>query len=210
MIAQARCRDVYQVFDRSPQVLAEILRDEVNLAVWQRQLPPQVEDFAALVIGLERPLFDERVIEVDEQRTPVLPGLLAGAADVHGYEAFVADVTWLVAAYTCLLGARRVGMRLKVLEGAMCPRFHVDHVPLRLLSTYVGVGSEWLPEECVDRARLQTSPAPVDKIQRLCTGDVAILKGEKFQGNEGHGIIHRSPDTPVGERRLLLSLDWLA
>lgn len=210
MIAQTRCRDAYQVFDRSPQVLAEILRDEVNLAVWQRQLPPQVEDFAALVIGLERPLADERVIEVDEQRTPVLSGLLAGAADVHGYEAVVADITWLVAAYTCLLGARRVGLRLKVLEGAMCPRFHVDHVPLRLLSTYAGAGSEWLPEGCLDRTRLHAFSAPVDKIQRLCTGDVGILKGEKFQGNEGYGIIHRSPETAVGERRLLLSLDWLA
>jgi hypothetical protein len=88
-----------------------------------------VEDFAALVISLGQPLADQRVIDVDEQQMPVLPDLLHGE---------VADVTWLVAAYTCLVGARRVGLRLRVLDGAMCPRFHVDNVPLRLLTTYAG------------------------------------------------------------------------
>lgn len=92
----------------------------------------------------------------------------------------------------------------------MCPRFHVDHVPLRLLTTYAGAGSEWLEEGRLDRARLQVEHAPVDNIRRLSAGEVAVLKGEKWLGNEGRGLIHRSPLTPAGERRLLLSLDWLA
>jgi hypothetical protein len=50
----------------------------------------------------------------------------------------------------------------------------------------------------------------VDNIQRLQAGEVAILKGEKWLGNEGAGLVHRSPMTAPGERRLLLSLDWLA
>nr|WP_028693117.1 DUF1826 domain-containing protein [Pseudomonas cremoricolorata] len=205
-----RSRTVQQVLGHSPQSLADILRDDVNLAVWQRQLPVQVEDFATLVLGLEQPLGDERVVEVDEHEAPSLPGLLKGAVDVQGYDSFVADVEWLVAAYACLLGARRVGLRVRVLESAMCPRFHVDHVPLRLLTTYAGAGSEWLAEGCIERSDLPRAMVSVDNIRRLCTGDVAILKGEKFEGNEGHGIIHRSPEMAVGERRLLLSLDWLA
>ncbi|MNJ05207.1 hypothetical protein D3C73_1663800 [compost metagenome] len=48
----------------------------------------------------------------------------------------------------------------------------------------------------------------VDNIQRLQAGDVAVLKGEKWQGNEGAGLVHRSPSGH--QRRLLLSLDWLA
>lgn len=202
--------DICQVHGPSPQVMTDILRDGVNLAVWQRQLPAQVEDFAALVLSLGQTFADERVVDVDERQPVQLPQLLREAADLHGYEGFVADVAWLVDAYTCLLGARRIGLRLRVLEGAMCPRFHVDHVPLRLLSTYGGVGSEWLEEGVIDRQRLQHDQPPVDKIQHLTVGDVALLKGEKWQGNEGFGLIHRSPLTPVGERRLLLSLDWLA
>jgi hypothetical protein len=201
--------DICQVMATSAQVMTDILRDDVNLAIWQRQLPAQVEDFAALVLSLGQALADEREIDVDEQQPPRLEGLLREAADLHGYEGFVADVEWLVAAYTCLLGARRIGLRLRVLDGAMCPRFHVDHVPLRLLTTYSGAGSEWLEEGMIDRRRLLNDPPPVDNIRRLLTGEVALLKGEKWQGNEGRGLIHRSPLTPVGQRRLLLSLDWL-
>jgi len=92
--------DIFQVFGETPQVLAGVLQDGVNLAVWRRRLPPQLEDFAALVISLGQPLADQRVIDVDEEQKPVLADLLREAADLHGYEAFVADVTWLVAAYT--------------------------------------------------------------------------------------------------------------
>lgn len=68
--------DIRQVFGESPQVMTEILQDGVNLAVWQRRLPAQVEDFANLVLSLGQPLADERVIEVDERQPPALPGLL--------------------------------------------------------------------------------------------------------------------------------------
>lgn len=208
MTPAAQRVDIRQVHGESPRVLTDILQDGVNLAVWQRHLPAQVEDFAALVVSLGQPFADQRVVDVNEHEPPVLPDLLREAADLQGYESFVADVCWLVSAYTCLVGARRVGLRLRLLHNAMCPRFHVDNVPLRLLTTYVGCGSEWLPEGAIERAGLQLAPAPVDNIQRLQAGDVALLKGEKWSGNEGAGLIHRSPAGPGP--RLLLSLDWLA
>lgn len=200
--------DIRQAFGEAPKVLTEIFQDGVNLAVWQRRLPAQVEDFASLAVSLGQSLADQRVLDVNEHEPPQLPGLLQEAADLHGYEGFVADVKWLVSAYTCLLGARRVGLRLRVLQGAMCPRFHVDNVPLRLLTTYVGPGSEWLEEGVVERVGLHLAAAPVDNIRSLKPGEVAVLKGEKWLGNEGAGLIHRSPASE--QRRLLLSLDWLA
>ena len=200
--------DIRQAFGDSPQILADVLQDGVNMSVWRRHLPPQLEDFAAVVVGLGPSLADQRVIEVDEHRAPVLADLLSEAADVEGYAAFVADVTWLVEAYTCLLGARRVGLRIRVLEGPMCPRFHVDNVPVRLLSTYSGPGSEWLESDTHTRENLSTAVVDLHRVKRLHAGEVALLKGEKWQGNEGAGLVHRSPAGP--QRRLLLSLDWLA
>ncbi|RAS29546.1 MULTISPECIES: DUF1826 domain-containing protein [unclassified Pseudomonas] len=200
--------DIRQAFGEAPKVLTEIFQDGVNLAVWQRRLPAQIEDFASLAVSLGQSLADQRVLDVNEHEPPQLPGLLQEAADLQGYEGFVADVKWLVSAYTCLLGARRVGLRLRVLQGAMCPRFHVDNVPLRLLTTYVGPGSEWLEEGVVERVGLHLAAAPVDNIRSLKPGEVAVLKGEKWLGNEGAGLIHRSPASE--QRRLLLSLDWLA
>ncbi|MGY4524904.1 DUF1826 domain-containing protein [Pseudomonas sp. UBA4617] len=208
MIAVRKSVDIFQAFGDTPQVLTDVLHDGVNLAVWRRRLPAQLEDFAALAVSLGRPLADQRVIDVDERHRPVLTELLRETADLHGYEAFVADVTWLVAAYTCLVGARRVGLRLRILAEPMCPRFHVDNVPLRLLTTYAGPGTEWLPLQASKGVDLRTAQPPVDNIQHLQAGDVALLKGEKWQGNEGAGLMHRSP--PGQQGRLLLSLDWLA
>ena len=50
-----------------------------------------------------------------------------------------------------LTAAERLGVRLARLDEPMCPRFHVDHVGVRLLTTYCGVGAEWLPPDQVDR-----------------------------------------------------------
>jgi len=43
-------------------------------------------------------------------------------------------------------------------------------------------------------------------ICELNTGDVALLKGERWEGNENAGLVHRSPAINEGERRLLLAM----
>ncbi|WP_434649597.1 DUF1826 domain-containing protein [Pseudomonas sp. D1-2] len=209
-----RALQVQQAQGDTPEILTKILDDGTNLAVWQRQLPAHIGDFAALVLALDQPLTESRVLDLpDDDAQPALQGLAAGFSDLHGYEGFIADVSWLVCAFACLLGAQRVGLRLRTLDKAMCPRFHVDHVPVRLLTTYGGVGSQWLKEGVMDRQRLgQPEAEPVDPqvIERFCCGDVGLLKGEKWHGNEGFGLIHRSPEPAPQERRLILTLDWLA
>ncbi len=203
-----------QALSEDIQVLTEVLRDEVNLAVWQRRLPAQIEDFAAALLAQGESLAQSMTLELaTPDSAPNLDGLVAQYADLPGQAAFLADVAWLVRAYACLLDAERIGLRLRVLDKAMCPRFHVDHVPLRLITSYAGVGSQWLEEGGMPRARLgdgSAEPQDAAAIRQLQAGQVALAKGEKWQGNEGRGLIHRSPQPPAGERRLLLTLDWLA
>ena len=102
----------------------------------------------------------------------------------------------------------------------MCPRFHVDRVPCRLLTTYLGVATEWLPHHNADRSRLgignqgkpdeESGIMNSDKdIKYLNQGDVALLKGEAWEGNEGSGLIHRSPTLDSNSRRLLLTIDFI-
>ncbi|QJP98664.1 DUF1826 domain-containing protein [Pseudomonas fluorescens] len=202
-----------QVLGPTPQALASILEDEINLAIWQRQLPLHVADFAKLSLSLNEPYAEALCLELhDEDVDPDLTGLASEFRDLEGYEGFIADLKWLVGAFACLLGARRIGLRLRVLDKAMCPRFHVDHVPVRLITTYAGVGSEWLKEGEMDRQQLGkplAEPQEKSRIQQLASGEVALLKGEKWHGNEGFGLIHRSPQPAPGERRLMLTLDWL-
>ncbi|WP_024647500.1 DUF1826 domain-containing protein [Pseudomonas syringae] len=205
---------VRQTQGNTPEVLSEIVEEGVNLALWHRQLPAHIVDFSALLLSMGEPLAEALTLDVKGGDVePDLRTLASAYADLHGYEGFIADVSWLVSAYACLLGAECVGLRLRVLDKAMCPRFHVDHVPVRLITTYGGIGSQWLREDVLDREQLgraEAEPCNPVHIQQMGSGDVGLLKGERWHGNEGFGLIHRSPPLAHNERRLILTLDWLA
>ncbi|MFF7707975.1 DUF1826 domain-containing protein [Pseudomonas sp. NPDC007930] len=186
-----------QALGTGPAVLAQIHQDEVNLAVWQRDLPSAAALFVEHVLAQQAPLLEQAHIEV--ANSAAMPSLASTFKHLPGHAAFVEDVTWLVEAYACLLGVSRVGLRLRTLDKPMCPRFHVDQVPVRLITTYQGPATQWLPGP-------EHSQAP----EQMRAGDVALLKGERWVGNEGHGLAHRSPSASAEERRLILTLDWLA
>jgi len=133
--------------------------------------------------------------------------------------ALVQDMTNLVNMFCCLFELPQVGLRLTALNKAMCPKFHVDQIPARLITTFQGNGTQWLPHEKVDRKILdaktwgaadETSGLYLldEDIQQTTTGDIAILKGEAWEGNEGAGLVHRSPSCTQNEKRLLFTLDF--
>jgi hypothetical protein len=198
-----------QVLGEDPQVLADVLKEDINLAVWQRTLYPEVATFAGWLSG--QPVDIRQSLEVHDERVD-LGGVLREYALLDGCSLLRADLQWLAEAFACLTGAKVIGLRLRSLERAMCPRFHVDHVALRLVTTYAGPASEWLEEWAMARSRLGDATAEPNsraEIRRMGVGDVGLFKGEKWAGNQGGGVVHRSPAPPPGERRLLLTLDWL-
>ena len=86
------------------------------------------------------------------------------------------------------------------------------------MTTYLGAGTEWLSHEAVDRSKLGTGSRGLpdhesglfkaqSDIQQLNSGDVALLKGELWEGNEDAGLVYRSPGVADGDLRLLLTLD---
>ncbi|MEM9690795.1 MAG: DUF1826 domain-containing protein, partial [Pseudomonadota bacterium] len=128
------------------------------------------------------------------------------------------DIAFLAEMFCDLLDVRRVGLRLSVLNSAMCPKFHVDRVACRLITSYQGIGTEWLPHDAVDRSKLGLGSGGLPDhesglyrsarhIERLAVGDVAIMKGELWENNEGAGLVHRSPSISNDTPRLMLSLD---
>ena len=50
-----------------------------------------------------------------------------------GQENFAQDIAQLVDKFFCLFDLKRAALRFLVLDRAMCPRFHVDRVPYRLV-----------------------------------------------------------------------------
>lgn len=109
-----------------------------------------------------------------------------------------------------LLDCEDVGVRLATLNRPMCPRFHVDQIPCRMLITLSGEGTEWIQNgdvdwEIFDDLDTQASPVQSNRsVQRLSAGQWSLLKGGTWQDGF-RGVVHRSPHD-VGER-LLLTLD---
>lgn len=88
-----------------------------------------------------------------------------------------------------------------------CSRYHIDNVPRRLLVTYQGKGTEWLPDEAADR-RAYTKGEPNEAIVKNLSSrkyidewDVAV-----FRGGTG-GLLHRTPDEALNSPSVLMRLD---
>jgi len=48
----------------------------------------------------------------------------------------------------------------------------------------------------------------VNSIEQLETGHVALLKGEGWDGNQGAGVVHRSPHVIYRCKRLYMTIDY--
>jgi len=198
-----------------PSVLTCIYHDSINLTLLERELEADVHLFARSLCESEFGVNLRMALDIDtasQSLEKVLPAL-------PGRHEFIKDLSLLIDMYGCLFDLEEVGVRLQTTDRAMCPRFHVDRLGCRLVTTYSGPGTEWLPNHAADRSKLgQGSLGKKDCDSGLYTteseifqariGDVLLLKGEGWFGNEGSGAIHRSPRVGSKETRLVLTLDF--
>jgi hypothetical protein len=203
------------VWAKDAAVLTQIYQDQINIAIWQRQLESELVD---AVTDLLAHIPHER-----HWKAVLGPGSTVAWLNQHlpqfcGKTLLLQDIAVLVDMFSCLFDLREVGLRLAALDSAMCPRFHTDRTLCRLVTTYGGPGTEWLAHNQVDRTRLGSGNAGlqdaesgvfrrVEDIQQLSAGEVGLLKGEVWAGNGGAGLVHRSPTIMQAQKRLLLTLD---
>lgn len=196
--------------------LAQIYQNDVNLCLIERALPRDIETFVYAALAGKAGV--EISVPIDPERYD-FNGLWPQAAELPGYRAWLEDVQLLTGAFCELFGLREAGLRLRTLDKAMCPRFHVDRVPARLICSYGGIGTEWLPEYAIDRSKLGMGScgqpddlsgliADPTAIRQMPAYAVGLMKGEHWEGNEGRGLVHRSPTlTAVQPRRLIMTVD---
>jgi hypothetical protein len=138
--------------------------------------------------------------------------------NIAGRDDFLADLDYLATLYVDLIGCPQVGIRLEVLNTAMCPKFHVDKTGIRMVCTYIGEGTQWLDDAYADRSKLGMATVKLDDrhselilnqcgVHQVPTFAIALLKGSLWQGNHMRGIIHRSPANINNQVRILLALD---
>ncbi len=178
---------------RSADVLGDIARPGVELAGWQRGPDPAWADWLAAMRNDDLPACRLELAPDDAARALNDHFDACGTPTGEPRDAFVADVAGLVACFAGLAATRTVRLRLDPIAGDACRRWHRDCVPLRLICTYLGPGTVWVPPAWSDAvlARLDDE-APQAMV--FDTGDVALFKGCGWPG-QAHdgGIVHRSP-----------------
>ncbi len=197
-------------------VLTDIYQEDVNIAVWQNQLSSDVLE------SIDAVMLEKTRLHVKISVTPndVVEELITSAPQLEDQKALCEYIKLLVNIFYTLFELKNVGLRLVILDQAMCPKFHVDKVPCRLVTTLSGIGTQWLPHDQVDRSKLgagsqglsdEASGIMQDRsnIQHLAIGNVALLKGEGWYNNENCGLVHRSPAVANNEQRFLLTLDCI-
>ena len=121
------------------------------------------------------------------------------------YTHWVSDMAGVCSIFCDMLGSESVGFCLGTERG--CRRYHIDNVPLRLLVTYAGKGTEWLPDEAADRRALATGASNEDIVKDpsarrfMGTWDIAIFRGGP------KGLLHRTPDAALNGLSILMRLD---
>lgn len=196
----------------SADVLRQILQPGMNLCLWRRATNPAVSREVL-------PLGADQLPNVRCRTSPasfdddVRALLQAHDLDPSAFPAWRTDLRRLADLYFGVSKGRAVTLRLETTASDGCRRFHVDRTELRLLCTYRGPGTQWLPDAQVDRVA-QEGGAPNEDIVRGGEASqfrpywVGILKGDAYPGNAGHGLVHRSPPiSGTGQTRVLFCLD---
>lgn len=178
-----------------------------HLGLFPRPSPTEAEEFFAKLLqdsisiagNIRQSHLEEDIAELLEDAIP---------SDLQSdafYKIWVRDMVQISDVFCKIQDTDQTGFCLSTRRG--CHKYHVDYVPLRLLVTYTGAGTEWLPEAAADRAAF-ANKEPADKIvkdpaarQFLSPWDIAIFRGGP------NGLLHRTPDAALSAPSLLMRLD---
>ena len=182
-----------------PDGLVAIRRSECAAAIWQRSPLPR---FQAWIDGLAPgQLPRSRVILRPDLVSSALEEITGACGMPEGPERdlLVDDISALAAIFADVMRAAYLRVRLDVVTGNACRKFHIDAVTARLVCTYRGTGTQYgISADGREPRQIHTVP----------TGAPVILRGTQWPETPISGLLHRSPPIEgTGETRLVLVLD---
>jgi len=184
-----------------PDVLGSVADPSVDLAIWRRTLPLILSEW--LDTRLPHHLPNGRILVGLNDIEAGVASLVRGRTKPA--RLLAADITGLARMFATIARIDQVDIRLDMIRRDACWRFHRDAVPLRLLVTYRGPGTELPPAEEADRALVEQRDYQ-GPLRRLPRAAAALFKGDP--ADSGQGVLHRSPPIAgTGITRLLLCLN---
>jgi hypothetical protein len=186
-----------------------LAQGDVNVVSWHRELPSGLD--AQLVEWTKR--FPAQFDEIVSVSNYSLSAATRGLAEPARHWVTM-DIAILIARLAHLADARRLRVTFGAVRADKCRKFHVDYVQYRLVTTYVGPGTEWVPDDAVRREALDNppeSPSDANKmivrdwsaIRHASPGEVLVMQGGLHPNRRG--AVHRSPPIEgTGDVRVVL------
>lgn len=182
-----------------------------NLTSWYREIPVGL---AAHLVPWAK-CFPAEFSEVVSLQKYDLSAATRGLTEAE-QRWLMEDFATLLSRFSEIADTDRIRVSFGAVRTDQCRKFHVDYVRYRLITTYVGPGTEWLPDEAVCREVLKAPPeCPKDANQKIVrdaaairyakSGEILVMKGALHLNS--NGVVHRSP--PIegsGQIRIVLSM----
>ena len=193
----------------SPSSSLMHLRADVTPPIYKRslqQLIPILDDFDNSRTLKAFECFDRMTSVVEE----IVPNSL------RDNESFLQDVKDMMITTSSMATEKdELVVRLALMRGQKCPKWHEDYVKIRLLKAYYGNGPEYaLPDDNLVRLNnalnsLQGKDLAVhpSKVKKCGVNDILIIRGKKSTEEGFIPVLHRSPAaSDEKQRRLLLTI----
>ena len=171
----------YSSQSQAASVLSEIFQPEKQIAIWTGQLSAYAKIYADSFRQLHGH-FSVRQVLTPESLPSYLDELLKPG---EGREDLIQAISTLSEMFCYLFELESLGFRMQILDRAMCPKFHRDYVPCRLVMTLKGQGTQWVDDRCA--AEALGDDQYQGRYHQLNEGDIALLKGAGWFGNESKG-----------------------
>ncbi|NOT72603.1 MAG: DUF1826 domain-containing protein [Hyphomicrobium sp.] len=132
------------VHGTSPSVLRSWNQPGVAFAEWTRSWEPSlIGRLDGLALDdLPRARFIARLDRIGDDVASVISQ--AGNCDATVVAALGSDIESLATRFAQATAARRIEVRLEAICDDACRLFHIDRMKARLVTTYIGPGTEWV------------------------------------------------------------------
>ena len=195
------------IFSNQVDDLGKIFDENIELVSVDRPRSEELETLA------DKLFVRRTVLELDWQQETKDEGAPQKRLETLKHEKcapLVREILYVNRILLRLFNCEAVRVRVTTISGPMCPKFHTDYVPCRMLVTVSGPSTEWIASQDVQEEILadqKSAALPIKegrKIRQLASGSLSLLKGGNWQDGF-RGVVHRSPHTKA--QRLLLTFD---
>lgn len=202
VLRQVACRD-------EMEAASLVKKSDVNLVIWEREPDTEIQTF---IHELYNSVFGPVNLSIAAGLVSEQLMTLFGDDHSPGADRLRDDIITLTEYFLKASRSDLLKLHLRVVDDDACQKFHVDRYSLRLICTYDGPGTEWVPDSLINRKALGTTNEQivrdVSQIQRMGCFHVGMMKGDLKDCRFGKGVVHRSPPvSETGLKRLVLRLD---